>query len=93
MINKTLIKEWVQDNLSFNKRKYKCIYHKDSEIHYCDIPNFVRRKISKKQAFLKSVSIFSILTLICQKITTLSGSDDNTDEIAAKFNILFWRSL
>ena len=30
VINKTLIKKRVQDDLSFNKRQYNCIYHKDS---------------------------------------------------------------
>ena len=29
VINETKIRKWVQDNLSFNKRRCYCIYHKD----------------------------------------------------------------
>ena len=47
VIKKTLIKKWVQDDLLFNKRQYKCIYLTDSWIRYCSIQNFVRRTICK----------------------------------------------
>ena len=60
MINKTLIRKWVQGNLSFYKRKYKSIYQIDYWIRCCSIQICVHRTICKWQAFLKSLSIHCI---------------------------------